>query len=392
MAPKSPVDWTAWLKPLDVRTFVERHFGREALHTPGRPSTLGELARLGDWRRAGALGHVDAATRDEAGRQVQLRADRESLEGWYARGATLCGDISTDPAVAFVLERIGRDLGLPPGGFAKLYASPPAAGFAVHWDGDHVLVVQLRGRKRWWYSAQPALAFALHSAKAGPDGSAVWAAPREGPVLGDDGAPIAVPAQADMVSVVLAPGDVLYLPPGCWHATEAVTASVAISMSPARRPVLNPLIAALGEAAAIDPACRVDLLDGDPAASHRALQAGLRALGLRLASIVSAAPPPETTSIAAPPRGPVDRVRRVDSTLSVTVERAPGRGESVVVLHGADGQWELPIEARELALALVRDGVLDVAAAEAPGSKVTPEDLRDLLQQLLEAGLVVPDA
>jgi hypothetical protein len=79
---------------------------------------------------------------------------------------------------------------------ANLYACwGTTQGFEVHWDDHEVFVIQVEGAKEW----------ALYGA--------TEAAPtRRGP------SPEASPPTYEPDRVVLEPGDVLYLPRGCWHA------------------------------------------------------------------------------------------------------------------------------------------------------------------------------
>lgn len=79
------------------------------------------------------------------------------------------------------------------------YASwTPTEGFGTHWDDHDVIVVQITGSKRW----------------------RLFGPTREKPLHRDVAAP-EPPPEAPVAELVLAPGDVLYLPRGWWHAVSA---------------------------------------------------------------------------------------------------------------------------------------------------------------------------
>lgn len=410
-----------------LRGVAHRHwsidtFGVASRHDPGPVSRGAELgAQLGQWRTCRWLRDVDAATRAPAGGQVQRRVTLQDAPDLYARGATICADVSAAPSVVDALDAMRRTLARPGRGFAKLYASPPGAGFAMHLDGDHVIVAQLVGRKRWWYGARPALPGALHPAKADAQGRAVWAAPREGLVRNDDGTPLQVPDRDALQTCVLAPGDRLYLPPGTWHATEAERHSVAVSFSPPRAPVLRWVLDAAAAAAQSRAEGRADLgvpppadltgnltsLGGDDVrACIAALRAGLDALDPRtvqrawLAALRRAAPSDPTLEGAqhspeAIESRPIDastRLRVADPQgIPFVVGPQPHAPGDAVFVYAADAEWVLPPDAAPFVDALARAGEFTLAQARGFDAALAEEDVVDLLQQLLEGGLLARD-
>jgi hypothetical protein len=96
---------------------------------------------------------------------------------------------------------------------ANVYASPDGGGFGLHYDRDHVFILQLRGRKRWRFSdaADPIAALGRIDPDRALDATHV-------------------PPEASLREATLEPGDVLYLPPGAWHRGYAVGHSLAVTV------------------------------------------------------------------------------------------------------------------------------------------------------------------
>lgn len=239
------------LQPIPPVRFFARMWGqRSALMQADADRFADLLPDDGGWHALiNSSTNVDAATVDTDGRQHQTRIDPGTLDDALSGGATVCADISRHASIAALLQRLHEQLGSGSGRpFAKLYVSPPGAGFAPHFDGDHVFVVQLQGHKRWHYGTAPVLPFVPVGGKVGPDGIAVHTYPRDGvPVMLDDGSVAAAPERSALAQTTLGPGDVLYLPPGTWHTTQARQRSVALSISPARTPKFVLALQALRE-------------------------------------------------------------------------------------------------------------------------------------------------
>ncbi|GHI90417.1 cupin domain-containing protein [Streptomyces xanthophaeus] len=101
------------------------------------------------------------------------------------------------PAVREAAEGLERFLGTSVQ--ANAYASwTEREGFGLHWDDHDVVVVQLHGAKRW----------------------RLYGATRQAPTFRDVESP-EQPEGDPVADIVLAAGDVLYLPRGWWHAVTA---------------------------------------------------------------------------------------------------------------------------------------------------------------------------
>ena len=99
----------------------------------------------------------------------------------------------------------------------------------VHFDDHDLLVVQLRGTKRWYVSSRPS------------ELNNVWATiPSTPPELGPH----------DTVDV--RPGDILYLPRGTWHSVDSDTASLHVSIGFTPLTLREAVIAALDHLSDLD--------------------------------------------------------------------------------------------------------------------------------------------
>ncbi|HWB82178.1 MAG TPA: cupin domain-containing protein, partial [Nannocystaceae bacterium] len=346
------------------------------------------------------LGAVDAARVDAGGVQHQRRITIAEIDGALAAGETVCADVSSS---VHGLQAL-RDRWVPATepAFAKLYASPTGAGFAMHMDAHHVFVLQLEGRKRWTYSPRPVVAAPLVGGKLVGD-RAVHTFPRKGvPIVGDDGRPLAPPRSDDLVTVELVPGDCLYLPPGSWHTTRALAPSVAVSVSPPRAPALPFVLRMLEQQLARIPALRRDLVrstnDTGPLSieTRRAIDAALAAIAelsggvdrrlLHRAWALQAF----AAERAAPAVEPV-ALRRTDVLAHAGPFEwlvAPIDGAELVCLYQRGAEWTLPIDARGFIEALARQRSFTAEDAMAWDRRLDWNGTRDFLAQLVAAGIL----
>ncbi len=151
-------------KPIPERYYTTPHFG------------LGWRARR------------EAAT-------AERHIDDRRLKPFLRKGATIVMSAFQEihPPLRPLIDAIEEALG----GYAgvNLYASWAATrGFATHWDGHDVFVLQVAGRKRWQ----------------------VYGETRRFPLTRDSEPNVKPPREA-VWSEVLEAGDVLYLPRGWWH-------------------------------------------------------------------------------------------------------------------------------------------------------------------------------
>src|SRR5262249_45003324 len=115
--------------------------------------------------------------------------------------------------------------------YFNAYLSPAHRGFDVHFDSKSVFAIQVEGSKLWRYSVEPGVPH-----------------PPIGIVLSEKNnlrnfrlenpwAEIEPPKDSDLVETLLEPGDVLYIPPGAWHATSASGSGHSLGLSLTCSPV-----------------------------------------------------------------------------------------------------------------------------------------------------------
>ncbi|MCA9708197.1 MAG: cupin-like domain-containing protein, partial [Myxococcales bacterium] len=407
----SDVSLARLLAPITPAVLRAEHWGRRALHVAGGPTKLAPWRHPEGWR-AWTLHDLHAASLDADGVQQREAVTLDQLDERLAAGCTICGDASGDPRLRRVLADLCACLAATSGRpFAKLYVSPPGRGYVLHADRYHVLVVQLSGRKRWWFEERPAVLQAVAGAEVTPDGRAVLTHPHQGaPLRADDGAEVPPPRDETLRQVTLAPGDCLYLPPGAWHRTEAVSTSVALSLSPPRTPLVERVTATLARMLLRDPRWRADLQGDDPAATLEAHLGELRALldGLdprvlarawameheqRLATLVAGdsveAPAVSEVAEVAQAPAPGDLLERTDDRpLRWLVAPGDDGPEPVVFFYGGGQEWSLPRAAQPLLVGLARAAAFDVAQALAWAPALDPADVRGVLAGLLRAGVL----
>src|SRR5258706_6407885 len=125
--------------------------------------------------------------------------------------------------------------------------SPAGARFDAHVDPAGALFVQAKGRKRYWVSEEPVV-------RAPTTKSFLFADGRLGEAQEDDAD--AVVLEGALREEVLEPGDVLYVPAGTLHRTEAITASEAYFYIFMQTPFASLLEHALMRGPSDDPAWR----------------------------------------------------------------------------------------------------------------------------------------
>jgi hypothetical protein len=393
------VSWLAsLLAPLTEAELYATYQGRRSFATTvtGRADRFAALF----WRDAlfsgRGLVEVDAAERGEMGDQRQRPITPDRIAEEYALGRTICADVSACDTVAPMLATLRAELAVAEMPFAKAYASPPGAGFALHADAHDVFVLQIEGRKRWRFSAEPAIASPLAAMKV-ESGRVVHVHPRAGETVRDDrGAPLSPPSISALEERVLGPGDVLYLPAGAWHETSAIEASLALSVSPPLERASDAVLA-LASALLRGPEWRAPIAGPD---AVRDLEARLDDLARQLSQVdrralvrawcarVAAGRPRPRATARARPLEPDDALRRTDEGPLLHCVAPDESGRDAVFFHTGDEELSFPIEAlafvRELARrrtfvareVLAWDPALDWAAA------------REALEGLIEAGLI----
>jgi ribosomal protein L16 Arg81 hydroxylase len=144
----------------------------------------------------------------------------------YQAGLTVCFTAleQHDRALRHFTAALKAQLGTA--GLVRInaYWSPDGRGFGRHFDDHPVFIVQLEGRKRWRFSATPALAAPPMGLQLGLEQLADYR--RAYPW-----ARFEPPGPDDLREQTLSPGDVLYLPAGTWHDAAAEGTSFALTIA-----------------------------------------------------------------------------------------------------------------------------------------------------------------
>ena len=201
--------------------FISKYWGKRPLHVRGRRRHFSVLFGQ-PWREdRGRAARVELGALRSNGKFQKVDGTVEQIDVAFAAGMTIASEVKDSGFLAFLAE-LQKDLGVPGPFVAKVFESRDKAGFAAHWDEMHALVLQCEGKKRWHVSKQPLLTYPTRSALFDSNKTVQLA----GEGIGK------APTAANQYSVVLQPGDFLYIPPGTWHRAEALGYSMAVSIYP----------------------------------------------------------------------------------------------------------------------------------------------------------------
>lgn len=144
------------------------------------------------------------------------------------------------PALAPLARQLETDLCLPPGCITcEAFASNAGTGAKMHLDPNMTFNVQMLGRKTWrvadnYQVTRPHTGFAVGEAPS-PE------------LLRYAHAPLPSAMPADAITFETAPGSVVYVPHGQWHATEASDMSFAVLFTVTHDPWVSLVTKALAE-------------------------------------------------------------------------------------------------------------------------------------------------
>lgn len=225
------------LHPITPEEFLAEYWEKKALFvrgTPGKFKGLFDRERFdrailhaGFDKRAPASFGIHAFWRNRHDQYAAIQIEPQQVREALTSRTTICvNDIGAgDAGLARFAADIKRQLQLTSPVRFNCYLSPPGEGLDTHYDARHAMVIQIEGRKQWRYSRLPAANYPLRNAIVEQDGR----------VRQSDGKPIkdvATPDTSQFEEVLLEPGDLLYLPPGCWHDAKANTeSSLAMNMA-----------------------------------------------------------------------------------------------------------------------------------------------------------------
>ncbi|MCP3100120.1 cupin domain-containing protein [Myxococcus sp. K15C18031901] len=225
------------LHPVTPEAFLSEYWEKQALFVRGTPEKFKALfdrqrfdqalLHAGFDKRAPASFGIHAFWRNRHDEYAAITLSPDQVREALTSRTTVCvNDIGAgDAGLARFAAHIRRQLNLATPVRFNCYLSPPGEGLDTHYDARHAMVIQIAGRKLWRYSRLPATPYPLRNAIVEQDGR----------VRQSDNKPIkdvATPDERQFEEVLLEPGDLLYLPPGCWHNAKAGDeSSLAMNMA-----------------------------------------------------------------------------------------------------------------------------------------------------------------
>jgi hypothetical protein len=223
---------TESLTGLSSAGFVQSYWGKTYLHAHNNPdeiqALLGGRWGSGEWRSATERGYrwpgsprtLQALPVSGQSHLEQRRISPEEIDDALAGGATIIGDV-LDEHLLKVAAALKNELNVP--GPVSTYGSLSAAGDGAvpHYDSSHVFVLQLEGRKQWRLSRRPVVINPSRGRRISPEGRIDARDRVEDEVLEHV-------ALDSLDTVVLEPGDLLYVPIGMLHTTQAKEQSLSI--------------------------------------------------------------------------------------------------------------------------------------------------------------------
>jgi ribosomal protein L16 Arg81 hydroxylase len=214
----------AVLSPLDSELFFEKYWNQKAVYIPGTPEKFaGLFDRDGFLRVARRCADLKVGYTDEKGWPAHFNIQPEQISEMLAASKTVCASVvdPSEPQLTAFLNEYRRSFRIAGKFFFNSYLSPEGAGFGLHLDHHPVSILQIEGRKRWWYSSKPGLTQVISNVSF-PAGRDVLTLPW---------VTVERPAEESLCEVVLSPGDVLYLPKGCWHRAKALEHSLGLTLA-----------------------------------------------------------------------------------------------------------------------------------------------------------------
>jgi ribosomal protein L16 Arg81 hydroxylase len=211
------------LVPLGRERFFAEHWNRRGCALPGtRQRFTGLFDRARFDASLARCRDLKATFFDDKGWFSELHISPDQVPRLYSAGMTICaGILPEDGTIAEFLRAYRGAVRSAGDVHFNSYLSPDGEGFGLHFDNHAVWILQLEGAKRWRFTPEPAMADPPVNLSMPPDRDRLpmpWGV-------------IERPAESAFAEVVLAPGDALYLPAGCWHTAKAEGYSLALTLT-----------------------------------------------------------------------------------------------------------------------------------------------------------------
>jgi hypothetical protein len=217
-------DLVSLVWPMSVEEFLARAMHCEILFQRGNPERLLLLEEpLCAYDMRFLFAHGDETTIwREGGLRTTRGTDSEQDVDALAPGTTLQTHLQRNLAFGRrLISALARQMHLE-SGFFSIFASRDAHT-ATHFDRNYNFTIQLRGEKTWTvYGDGPAMANPCDNMALEVDRLALMRPQLHG----------VIPREPHGSASIyhLQPGDILYVPPGFWHATECTGVSLSLNL------------------------------------------------------------------------------------------------------------------------------------------------------------------
>jgi ribosomal protein L16 Arg81 hydroxylase len=224
------------LWPVTPDQFFAEYWGKRPLFVKGDAAKLERLIP-GGFTRADMLAAVRSATaggsphlrvwsqrqrHGQAGTPFEIRDNLsvDEIEAALAEGDNVGCENFDHPAIASLASALKARLRVPGEVMIGASLSPASNGWPLHLDNATSISIQCEGRKRYWVSEQPAIDW--------PRGSIIFTEQQEVHTFlydHDDWEEELPIRSSALLEFELEPGDVVYIPCGALHNTEALSES-----------------------------------------------------------------------------------------------------------------------------------------------------------------------
>ena len=285
-------DFSRLLAPVPLARFVREHWQRRPLYVEGGADKLAwlDFGPKAFTRALRAAAKVDREFSAPPSLKAQfldpIRGNRElriapsQVRRMFDAGMTIGfhGIERFHEPLRRVVSSTKLALGEPGHVGINCYYSPHEKGFGLHFDHQSVFILQIEGQKKWSYSRRPFVESPPNGMLLSERSLREWRAMH--PHLR-----LRAPRKAELVDVVLRPGDVLYLPPGCWHTARARDSSLALTLTVQPIRFMDLVLDVIAQRVAKErvlahppPGVPPALITGAPRGVNRYLQAALERL------------------------------------------------------------------------------------------------------------------
>jgi hypothetical protein len=218
-------DLSSLVWPMSAEEFVSSAMHSDVLFRRGDPGRLALLEEpLGSYDLQYLFSHGDEATVwKQGGREVTRGTDSDRDVEALVSGVTVQTHLMTKFSFGkSFIAKLARQMHLE-SGFFSIFASRETHT-ATHYDRNYNFTIQLFGEKIWTVHTQrPAIDAPSESAALCADRLAPMSPPLHG---------VTCRVPDDQPSIYrMRPGDMLYVPPGYWHATECAGFSIQLNLS-----------------------------------------------------------------------------------------------------------------------------------------------------------------